>query len=136
MGAGDAFVIFPEGGNFTPRRRERAIEKLDEIGRPVLADRARAMEHVLPPKPAGTLAAIEAAPDADVLFVGHVGLERLSTVRDLWRGIPMDAAVVARSWLTPAEQVPPPEDRERWLYDRWQDLDGWIDGVGGPARET
>ena len=129
MGAGDAFVIFPEGGNFTPKRRTRAIEKLDEIGRPGLADRARAMEHVLPPKPAGTLAAIEAAPEADVLFVGHVGLEGLSTVRDIWRGIPMDAAVVAQYWVTPADQVPPPEERERWLYDRWQALDEWIDGV-------
>jgi 1-acyl-sn-glycerol-3-phosphate acyltransferase len=135
MSGGDAFVIFPEGGNFTPRRRARAIEKLDEIGRPGLADRARSMEHLLPPKPAGALAAIEAAPDADVLFVGHVGLDGLSTMRDLWRGIPMDAAVVARYWITPADQVPPPADRERWLYDRWQDLDAWIDGVVD-QRET
>ena len=34
MNAGDAFVIFPEGGNFTAKRRSRAIEKLEEIGRP------------------------------------------------------------------------------------------------------
>ncbi len=135
MSGGDAFVIFPEGGNFTPRRRERAIEKLDEIGRPGLAERARSMEHVLPPKPAGTLAAIDAAPGADVLFVGHVGLEGLSTMRDLWRGIPMDAAVVVRYWVTPADQLPPPEERERWLYDRWADLDVWIDGVVD-ARDT
>ena len=129
MCAGDAFVIFPEGGNFTAKRRTRAIEKLDEIGRPKLAARAREMEHVLPPKPAGTLAAIEAAPDADVLFVGHVGLESVSTVADIWRGIPMDAAVVARYWVTPADDVPPPDDREHWLYDRWQLLDDWIDGI-------
>ncbi len=129
MQAGDGFVIFPEGGNFTPKRRARAIEKLDEIGRPKLADRARAMEHVLPPKPAGTLAAIDAAPEADVLFVGHVGLEDLSSVRDVWRGIPMDAAVVARYWVTLADEVPPPDERERWLYERWHLLDEWIDGV-------
>jgi len=129
MHAGDAFVIFPEGGNFTPSRRSRAIEKLDEIGRPKLAERARTMEHLLPPKPAGTLAAIEAAPDADVVFVGHVGLEELSSVRDVWRGIPMDAAVVVRYWVTPAHEVPRPEDRERWLYERWQHLDEWIDGI-------
>ena len=127
MQPGDAFVIFPEGGNFTEQRRTRAIEKLDEMGRPGLAERAREMQHVLPPKPGGTLAAIEAAPAADVLFVGHVGLEGLSSVRDVWRGIPMDAAVVARYWMTPADEVPSPEDRERWLYDRWQALDAWID---------
>ena len=28
----DAFVIFPEGGNFTPRRRIRAIERLRPLG--------------------------------------------------------------------------------------------------------
>ncbi len=28
----DAFVIFPEGGNFTPQRRERAIGRLNKLG--------------------------------------------------------------------------------------------------------
>ncbi|WP_206537662.1 1-acyl-sn-glycerol-3-phosphate acyltransferase [Ilumatobacter nonamiensis] len=126
MTAGDAFVIFPEGGNFTPRRHARAIEKLDEIGRPELAERARGMEHVLPPKPAGALAAIDAAPTADVMFVGHVGLEALSTVSDIWRGIPMDASVSATFWVTNAIDVPAPADRERWLYDEWKRLDDWI----------
>ena len=28
----DAFVIFPEGGNFTPHRRARAIERLRSSG--------------------------------------------------------------------------------------------------------
>lgn len=129
----DALVIFPEGGNFTERRRTRAIEKLDEIGRPGLADRAREMEHLLPPKPTGALAAIDAAPTADVVFVGHSGLEQLATLRDLWRGIPMDAEVVARVWNVPAEDIPPPDERERWLYDRWQVIDDWIaDHRGAP----
>lgn len=126
MGGGDAMVLFPEGGNFTVRRRERSIEKLDEIGRPGLADRARAMQHLLPPKPAGALAAIDAAPTADVAFVGHTGLEQLSTLHDLWRGIPMDAAVTSRVWIVDAEDIPPPDEREIWLYDRWQIIDDWI----------
>lgn len=127
MRAGDALVLFPEGGNFTAARRERAIEKLGEIGRPDLADRARAMRHVLPPKPTGALTALAAAPTADVAFVGHVGLERLVTVRDLWRGIPMDASVGTRVWRVRAEDVPPADERERWLYDRWAAIDEWID---------
>lgn len=127
MAAGDAFVIFPEGGNFTEKRRVRAIEKLDEIGRPGLADRARDMENLLPPKPAGALAALEAAPTADVVFVGHVGLEELSTIADIWRGIPMDAAVIATSWVCSVDSVPPAEEREAWLYDQWQQIDEWIE---------
>ncbi|WES63165.1 hypothetical protein P0L94_11935 [Microbacter sp. GSS18] len=140
MGRRDAFVIFPEGGNFTVKRRERAIAKLDEIGRPDLADRARAMIHVLPPKPQGVLTAIAAAPDADVAFIGHVGLERLSTLRALWRGIPMDSAIEATAWRVPAEQVPPPEEREAWLYDHWQQIDDWVDArltaSADPAEPT
>lgn len=123
---GDAVVIFPEGGNFTERRKERAIEKLESIGRADLADRARNLEHLLPPKPGGALAAIEAASTATVVFVGHVGLERLSSPRDLWRNLPMDHLVSTRAWRVRAEDVPPPDQREAWLYDRWEMIDTWI----------
>lgn len=123
----DAVILFPEGGNFTEQRRERAIGKLVEIGRTDLAERARRFEHLLPPKPKGALAAIEAAPTATVVFVGHAGLEALSTPRDIWRNLPMDHVVSTRAWRVPAEDVPPPEQRESWLYDRWETIDGWID---------
>ena len=126
MDRSGALVLFPEGGNFTPARRARAIEKLDEIGRPKLADQAREMQYLLPPKPTGALAAIEAAPTADVVFIGHAGLEQLSTMRDLWRGIPMDADVVVRLWPVPAADIPPESERERWLYDHWSAMDDWI----------
>ncbi len=85
------------------------------------------MQHVLPPKPTGALTAIAAAPNADIVFVGHVGLEELSTVKDLWRGIPMDANVVTRLWYLTADQIPPEPEREQWLYDRWKQMDEWID---------
>jgi 1-acyl-sn-glycerol-3-phosphate acyltransferase len=127
MGAGDALVLFPEGGNFTQGRRERAIQKLEDIGRSGLAEQARDMQHVLPPKPTGALTAIEAAPEADIVFVGHTGLEELATARDLWRGIPMDSKVVAKIWLVQRENIPPEADREQWLYDQWADIDDWID---------
>lgn len=130
----DSLVLFPEGGNFTPRRHQAAIERLIAAQRDDLAERARGMQHLLPPKPTGALTAITAAPTADVIFVGHVGLEKLVTVRDLWRGIPMDASVRARTWVVRAEEIPPPADREAWLYDRWADIDAWIaDEIGDVA---
>jgi len=58
----DAFVIFPEGGNFTPKRRARAIARLRRLGMERMARRAERMKHVLAPKPGGLLAALEAAP--------------------------------------------------------------------------
>lgn len=123
----DAVVIFPEGGNFTEQRRERAITKLVAAGRTDLAERARRLEHLLPPKPRGALAAIEAAPTATVVFVGHAGLEALATPRDIWRNLPMDHVVSTQTWRVHAEDVPPPEAREAWLYDQWETIDRWVD---------
>ena len=76
----DAFVIFPEGGNFTPERRQRQIDKLRRLGRESMARRAERMENVLAPRPGGLLAALDAAPDADVVLVAHTGLDHLATV--------------------------------------------------------
>lgn len=94
----DAFVIFPEGGNFTPRRRRRAIDRLHSLGLHRMAARAEAMRNVLAPRPGGLLAALDAAPDAGVIFVGHTGLDRMMTVGDVWRELPMDKRLTMRFW--------------------------------------
>ena len=85
------------------------------------------MEHLLPPKPGGALAAIEAAPTADVIFVAHTGLEHVITLGDVWRALPMEQVLKARWWRVPASEVP--EDREAqvdWLYELWARIDDWI----------
>jgi 1-acyl-sn-glycerol-3-phosphate acyltransferase len=130
LGDDEALIIFPEGANFTERRRMRAIERLEETGLTQYAARARGMRYLLAPRPGGTFAAIDAAPDADVVFVAHTGLEQLSTLADLWRGLPMDADVRARLWTVPAEEVPDdPEARMDWLYGWWERIDAWIADV-------
>ncbi len=130
LGPADALVLFPEGANFTVDRRTRGIDRLEQAGRHEQAARARRLRHLLPPRPAGTLAALAAAPHADVVFVAHSGLEQLSTIGDLWRGLPMDAEVRARLWTVAAEDVPAePEARIAWLYDWWEHLDAWIDAT-------
>jgi 1-acyl-sn-glycerol-3-phosphate acyltransferase len=128
MGPDDAVVIFPEGANVTSARRARAVERLEAAGLPGYADRARGFKHLMAPRPAGALAAVAAAPGADVVFVAHTGLEQLSTVRDLWRGLPMDSDVRARLWTVAAEDVPDGDAaRVDWLYDWWERLDAWVD---------
>jgi 1-acyl-sn-glycerol-3-phosphate acyltransferase len=123
----DALVIFPEGGNFTERRRVRAIERLRRLGHDEQADQAERMVYVLAPRPGGALASIAATPDTDILFVAHTGLEGLSSVADLWRGLPMERHVLAGWWLEAEEDVPAGHDaRIRWLYDRWEEIDRWI----------
>jgi 1-acyl-sn-glycerol-3-phosphate acyltransferase len=127
LGEEDALLIFPEGANFTPRRRFRAIERLRARGLVAAVRRAERMRHVLPPRPAGVTAALLAAPHADVVFVAHTGLEHLSTVRDVWRGLPMNKTLHLRWWFVPAAEVPRDEARlTDWLYHWWQTIDDWI----------
>ncbi|GIE93973.1 1-acyl-sn-glycerol-3-phosphate acyltransferase [Paractinoplanes rishiriensis] len=124
----DAFVIFPEGGNFTPRRRTRAIARLRARGLADMAERAEGLRNLLPPKPAGLSAAIDAAPDAGVIFVAHTGLDRMLTVGDVWRELPMDKQLIMRFWSVPPEEIPAgEEERVAWLYDWWARIDAWIE---------
>ena len=127
MDVNDAFVIFPEGGNYTIKRHLRAIQKLKEIGRPDLAERAESLKNTLPPKPKGVMTALAAAPcKTDVFFIGHSGLETLVSFGDIWRGMPMGTQVAIKAWYFPAERIPPPEEQETWLYDTWGEIDSWI----------
>jgi 1-acyl-sn-glycerol-3-phosphate acyltransferase len=131
----DAFVIFPEGGNFTPGRRLRAIERLHKLGLHAMARRAERMRNVLAPRPGGVLAALDAAPDAGVIFVGHTGLDRMLTVGDVWRELPMDKRIIMRFWSVPPEEVPAGRDeRIEWLFDWWARIDQWVETNRPPAR--
>ncbi|HEY3958193.1 MAG TPA: 1-acyl-sn-glycerol-3-phosphate acyltransferase [Streptosporangiaceae bacterium] len=133
-----ALVIFPEGGNWTPGRWQRAIARLERKGRPDLAARAEEMPNVLAPRTGGVLAAISACPTADVIFVAHAGLDRLVSVADIWHGLPVDQVVRARWWRVPHDQVPRDAEHEaqvRWLYDWWQLIDEWISEHRPPGAD-
>ncbi len=123
----DAFVIFPEGGNFTPERRQRGIDRLRRLGMERMADRAEAMIHVIAPKPGGFIAALDGAPDADVVLVAHTGLDHMLTVRDVWRELPMDKRIIMRWWQVPRDEIPAGrEERIEWLFGWWEQIDAWI----------
>jgi len=93
-----ALVLFPEGGNWTPGRWERGIQRLERLGRRDLAARARKMPNLLAPRSGGAFTALEACPAADVIFVAHAGLDRLVTVADIWRNLQVhQGQMVARA---------------------------------------
>ena len=127
MRPGDALLVFPEGGNFTPHRRIRAIDRLRRRGLRESANRAQRLRYVLPPRPAGVFAAIDAMPGADVVFVAHTGLDHMQSFADVWHGIPLAEPVEVTWWTVSARQVPrETEDRMRWLQDNWDKVDEWI----------
>jgi 1-acyl-sn-glycerol-3-phosphate acyltransferase len=127
MGPDDVLVVFPEGRNYTPGRRVRAIANLRRRGLRRSANRAARLRHVLPPRPAGVFAALDAAPEADVVFVAHTGLDHMESVADVWRAVPLAEPVEATWWVVPAAQVPADRAaRLTWLQDNWARVDAWI----------
>ncbi len=124
----DALVIFPEGGQVSAKRRRSRIERLRKAGRVELADRAEGLRHVMPPQPGGVHAALEAAPDADMVYIGHTGLDRFLTMGDIWRELPMDKRITMRAWRVPRADVPTDRDEQaEWLFAWFERIDAWID---------
>jgi 1-acyl-sn-glycerol-3-phosphate acyltransferase len=124
-------LLFPEGGNFTPERRRRALHKLWRKGRRREAAAGAAMEHVLPPHPSGALAALRGAPDADVIFSAHTGLGLAAFPGEIWRHTPIGHTLNNRMWLSPASERPQdPDEQVKWLYDWWGRLDRWVEASG------
>jgi 1-acyl-sn-glycerol-3-phosphate acyltransferase len=121
-----ALIIFPEGGNFTAERRVRSIERLEEAGHDDEAAKARSMRNVMAPRPGGSIAAIAAAPDADVVIVGHVGFP--PSFSHIWRMLlPDEQSVELREWVYDASDLPASfDDRIDWLFEHWLELDAWV----------
>lgn len=123
----DALVIFPEGGQISPRRRSQRIERLRSSGLDEFADRAEDLLNVMPPQPAGLNAALAAAPDADMIFIAHTGLDHFQNIGDTWRGLPMNKQLIMRAWRVPRSEIP--EEREaqaEWLFGWFERIDFWI----------
>lgn len=127
LDSNDAFVIFPEGGNFTLGRREHGISRLRKLGMHQMADKAESMDNVLAPRPGGVLAALDAAPGADVLLVAHTGLDHVVTVADVWHSLPMDKRLLMGWWRIPRQEIPAGrEERIEWLFEWWSTVDAWV----------
>ena len=71
-----------------------------------MAERAEGMINVLAPRPGGVLAALDAAPEADVLLVAHTGLDHVVTIADIWHSLPMDKRLLMGWWRIPREEIP------------------------------
>lgn len=127
MGDADAFVLYPEGHDFTELLRTRVIASLHGRGLHAAAARAEAWEFVLPPRHRGPLAAIQAAPEADVVLVAHTALEEIGSLRQLHTRLPLGRPVMARYWRVLAPDVPHERDALiAWLYGWWETIDDWI----------
>ena len=118
-------LLYPEGTRFTPRKKKIALDRLAK-SHPDLVPLASSFRHCLPPKPGGALTLLDAAPDADVLFVAHRGLEGLAEVTDLLSGEVVGKEVQVRLWRVPAQQIPEGDARLPWLFRQWKRVDDFV----------
>jgi len=134
LGPGDGVLIYPEGTRFSHAKKERIVARMRSQGREADAARAEALRHVLPPRSGGPLALLAAAPDADVLFVAHTGFEDSASFDRFFNGGLVGRTVDIRIRACRASDVPAgDDDRRQWLFERWREVDAFIDERRGGA---
>ena len=146
-GVDEGVVIFPEGTRANPEKRARAMARLAERN-PERAATLAGLRHLNPPRPAGTLAVLDGAPDADVVVMAHAGFEGLDTFSGILRSIPGRAPILIDCLRVPRSEVPlDDEARIAWLDAEWLALDARVDALlaeraameqaaTGPARRA
>ena len=123
MGPGDALLLFPEGANWTPDRRQRAIHHLRRHHKTHAARAATLMTNVLPPRPDGVFTCLDANPGLGVVVVAHAGLDRMVRARHVWEELPLTTPMTVRAW--PTAEIPEGQGGPAGLVDP---------GVGGRRR--
>ncbi len=120
-------VIFPEGTYATPANKKRIGQSLERRGEHVAAELNDELVHLLPPKPAGTLALLANCPHSPIVILAHTGLEGVAELSGLRRQLPLRHPVVVRWWEIDRAGVPTdPKDQVEWLNDQWRRLDTWV----------
>ena len=126
-GPRDGVLIFPEGTRYTAAKLA-ALKARDDLRDPELPARVARLKHVLPPRLGGPLAVIDEAPHAAVVFCGHAGLDGFHDLREMWSGDIVGTTVRVRFWRHEPDEIPADlEGRATWLYDRWEELDRWVE---------
>ena len=118
-----AVVIFPEGRLFRPDRLERTMGRL-AVQSPERALRLAPLRHVLPPRPGGALAVLDAIAGADVVVIAHTGLDQFGSFAALCKAVPLSDPIRVIAWRVPAAEIPNGDhERTRWLDEQWLRID-------------
>ncbi len=123
MGAGDIAVIFPEGTRASPAKREQVMAKIG-VRDPARAERLQSLQHLLPPRPAGSAALIAGSPDADVVIGWHTGFDGLDTFGGILRHLAHTPPPVRfKARRIPRADVPSGPAFTEWIDAIWVQAD-------------
>ncbi len=133
LGAEEGVLIYPEGTRYSEEKQVRYGRRWVDQGGPI-GEIVAGFRRVLPPRPGGTLALLDAS-TADVVVLAHRGLEGFARVKDMWSGGLVGTTVELRFWRVPRNAIPnDDESRMRWLFELWADVDAWVAGPAAPSR--
>jgi 1-acyl-sn-glycerol-3-phosphate acyltransferase len=122
----DGILIFPEGTRFSTEKRRKSLERLNAEGSK-WAESAQALTHVLPPKPGGVLALLDALPNVDCVLLAHTGLEAFAKIKDLLSGDVVGSTVRIMLWRVDAKDIPRTDDaRLEWLFAEWGRVNAFV----------
>lgn len=118
MDADSVSIIFPEGTRANPAKRRRALGRIAERDAE-RAGRLERLEHVLPPRPAGTRALLCGASGVRAgLVVGwHVGFDGLDTFGGILAALARPRTPIRIRF----DRVEPPADLDGAAFERWLD---------------
>ena len=134
---GHGVLIYPEGTRFSRAKKARIVAKLRGEGREAAADEAESLRHVLRPRSGGPLALLEAAPEADAIFIAHTGFEGSASFDRFFNGGLIDRTVHVGMHVVRAEDIPAsPEGRRVWLMEQWRRVDDFIDAHQGATTDA
>lgn len=123
--AGDleTLVLYMEGTRFSTDKRQLILERLRRNEDQQALQRAEQWPALLPPRPAGALALIEAAPHKDLLFLAHSGFEGSASFASLFNGGWMNTTVKLKFWRVAAADIPEgAEQRRELLLNNWDKM--------------
>ena len=127
LGPSDGLLIYPEGTRFSESKRRRVIEHLSRNGDHKMLEYTRSLDTVLPPRLGGMLAMLEAAPDADVVFLSHTGFESAASLGQIWSGALVNRTIRVKFERIARSEIPEGRDaRVAWLLEEWRKVDAWV----------
>jgi hypothetical protein len=91
---------------------------------PDRSEKLAGLQHLLPPRPAGSAALLAGSPAADVVVAWHVGFDGFDTFSGILRELarpPMPVNFRARRF--PRAAVPTDDQYTAWLDDVWLQAD-------------
>ena len=128
MNPDEATLIFPEGTRFSLPKLKKSIASLQATA-PSRVKSAKNLRSVLPIRSPGILAVLKNAPEANLIFINHVGVSQFRSIKDIWRNTPLPTDLHFNITFLPRNEAPDSASQDeliKFIDSRWEEIDDWV----------